>query len=557
MGDRKVVLLGLDGGTFDILQPWMDDGSLPNFKRIEQNGVTGNLESTLPATTPPAWTSSITGKNPGKHGVFDFRDSYFVDARRPLINSNSIRARKIWEILNGHGLKCGVVNLPVIYPPVELDGFMVAGMMTPGQDSDYTYPGDLKQRMLDGIGEYVVNIDIPQYDVEFYKDAVKFFEDLEHSFKKRADAFFWLWDNTEWDLFWMVFILPDRIGHLFAKYLQPGSKFYDLKHSEAIRGHIRDAYILLDGMVGKLLDRLEKSRETDLLVMSDHGLGPTHAWINANTILKEMGLLSLVESESWKKNLFMWAMKMNDHPAVKALIPDALQSFVRGRVRKTRGTLKDELESTIDWDNTKAFFASIACQGVYINTGTKGREATVTPEEYDELRERIKKTFEEITDPETGERIMDWVKYREELYEGDQVKYAPDIVFRAKEYAYLARQHFGHKGWLDTSENIANGFHRQNGIFMALGDRFKKGHKVEGANIPDITPTILHAFGLPVPDDMDGKVVEDAFSAEYMNSHPVSSEAAVDYTAATREDTYSEEEDEDIRERLKGLGYIE
>lgn len=557
MADRKHILLGLDGGTFDMLKPWMDDGSLPNFKRIETEGCTGFLESTNPATTPPAWTSSITGKNPGKHGVFDFRESFFVDANRPLINSRSIRARTIWEILNGHGLKCGIVNLPVIYPPVELDGFMVAGMMTPGQDADYTYPKDLKSKILDGIGEYIVNIDIPQYDVEFYKDAVLFFDDLAHSFKKRAEAFSWLRDNTEWDFLMMVFILPDRIGHLFAKYFQPESSFYNAKHAEDIRGHIRDGYILLDNMVGELLDWIEKNKDTDLLVMSDHGLGPTHAWINVNTILKEMGLLYLNEEESWKKNLMMTAMKIQENPLVKALIPNAIQSEIKRRVRKTRGTLKSDIESTIDWKKTKAFFASIACQGIYLNTGTNGCEPTVTPEEYEPLRQKIRKVLEDMTDPDTGEKIMDYVKFRDELYDGDQLETAPDIVFRAKEYAYLARQHFGQKGWINTSENTPNGFHRQNGIFMAFGDHFKKGYQVEGAQIMDITPTILYSLGFDVPDDMDGKVVLDVFSDEFKKDNPVTFGKAEAYEAADREEAYSEDEDEDIRARLKGLGYIE
>lgn len=552
---RKVILLGLDGATFDLLGPWMKEGILPNMARLAQEGAWGELASTIPPTTPPAWASCVTGKNPGKHGIFDFRESFFFDPRRPLISLDSIKATRLWHLLGRHGLKSAIVNVPLTYPPEKLDGYMISGLMTPSDESDYAYPPEMKGKLLKAIGDYVVNIDIPKYDVEIYSDALRFFKDIRYSFLKRKEAFFHLLDNEPWDFFMIVFIVMDRIQHLFWKYLDPTTRFYTMKIAPQIRDRVIECYRDVDEMFGELLKKIDSS--TLLLVMSDHGFGCTRFWFNANRWAVDLGLLTVRKDISWKKSLFFTLMSWNDSQFVKTIIPSPVQSAIRGKIRAGRSTFVSDVESTIDWEKTRAFFASIPCQGFYVNVKRNGFGIVDPGKEYEDTRSLIREKLYELKDPRSGEKIVDKVYFREEIYQGEQTRLAPDVLFVAKEYSYLGRQLFGSKRAIETSDNLANGFHRSNGILMAKGDIYRTGLRLEGSSIEDITPTILYSLGLPLPDDMDGKILTSLFTEDFAGKTTVQYRPADEFKEREEKQTYSDAEQEKIQARLKALGYIE
>ncbi|MFQ6104064.1 MAG: alkaline phosphatase family protein [Candidatus Glassbacteria bacterium] len=553
---RRAILIGIDGATFDILLPWSREGIMPNLGKAVEMGSHGDLESTVPPTTPPAWASCVTGKQPGKHGIYDFRESFLLDPQRPLVSSRSVKSTKIWHILNASGRKTAIMNVPITYPPEQVDGFMISGMMTPSQDSSYTHPKELKEEIIKQCGDYVVNIDIPQYDVELLDDALRFFKDITYSFQKRRDAFFYLLDEKEWDFFMVVFIIADRIQHLFWKYLFPGSSFYNLAHAPRIREEIFKCYSLLDDMIGRVLEKLDDS--TDLFIMSDHGFGYTEKWFNVNRWLGDLGLLDLRTGEAMKKSLFVAAMSVGESKFVKQVFPNSLQSTIRNRIRRGRGTLNTDIGTTMNWSKTKAFFASIPAQGIFININSKPVEGIVDPgSEYDDLRRRLKEELLNLKDPETGEEVVDRVLFREEVYDGPHAKLAPDILFVAKDYAVLGRQLFGTHRWIETSENQANGFHRSNGIFLSIGKHIKRNHIVSGAHITDVMPTILYAMGETLPDDLDGRVLMDIFDKEYLDINSIRYESAPRFRTDDQDGAYSEKDSDAVRSRLAGLGYIE
>jgi predicted AlkP superfamily phosphohydrolase/phosphomutase len=553
---RRVILFGIDGATFDLLLPWTKEGIMPNLGRALERGSWGDLASTIPPTTPPAWSTCVTGKNPGKHGIYDFRESFHLHPGRPLVSSRSIRSAKIWHILNATGRKTGVLNVPITYPPEEVDGFMISGMMTPSEDSPFTYPTGLKEEIFQKCGDYVVNIDIPKYDVELFDDAMRFFKDMTYCFRKRREAFLYLLDEKEWDFFMVVFIIADRIQHLFWKFLFPGSGFYNLSHAPTIREEIFKCYAMLDGVVGEVLDRLDDT--TDLFIMSDHGFGYTEKWFNVNKWLADLGLLALRGSVSMKKSLFYTAMTFNDSSLVKHLLPGALQSAVRNRIRKGRGTLKTDIDVTLDWGKTSAFFASIPTQGIFINTRTgDGNGIVERGAEYEKLRNILRDELLDLRDPTTGETLVDKVLFREDAYQGPYTELAPDVLFVAKDYAVLGRQLFGARRWIATSENQANGFHRTNGIFISVGSHIKKRNSIKGASIADVMPTVLYAMGESLPDDLDGRVLGEIFDGGFLDTNPIRYEPASKYEAGRAAAVYSEADSQTVRERLAGLGYLE
>jgi predicted AlkP superfamily phosphohydrolase/phosphomutase len=556
MTEHRVFLLGIDGATFDLLGPWMDGGHLPHLKRLTQAGTWGELESTRPPTTAPAWVACVTGTNPGQHGVFDFRESPLLDPRRPLISSRSVSTPPLWRILSRQGRQVGVLNVPVSYPPEPVDGFVVGGMMSPGPQSNYTYPRELRDEL--NAGGYVIDVEIQKYDVEAESDAFRFLDDVETALRRRAEALFHLMEGRPWHFLMVVFVAADRIQHLFWKTMaDPDSPSYRAPAAPRLRARILAIYQVLDEIAGRIVAWVDADGGTDLLVVSDHGFGSTRAWINVNRWLQEQGWLHLKPRAALRKRLFYEGIKLNDSQLVKTLLPESLGRAIRGRIRGGRSVFKTDLDLCIDWPRTRAFFASIPAQGIYINVQREGAGVVSPGAEYDDLRQRIRDRLLALADPRTGERIVDQVWFREELYHGPHTHLAPDVLFAARDYSYLGRELLGTRGVVETSMNWANGFHRLNGVFLAYGPHVRRGLRIEGATMVDVAPTILYDMGLPVPANMDGRVLTEALDPDYVAANPIRHESPLAGTDRSREEGYSAGEQAEIAGRLAALGYIE
>ncbi len=558
MTNHKMLLIGLDGATWAFLQPLMDEGALPHLKAITEGGTWGPLASTNPPTTPPAWTTCVTGLNPGRHGIYDFRESPLKHPRRPLVTSRSAQGPKLWHYANQAGRRVGVLNVPITYPPEPVDAFMIAGMMTPGQESEWAYPRDLKARLQAAIGEYIVDVDIPKYDVEHEDDANEFLNDIVHSFRQRRDAFFWLQSEYQPDFLMAVLIITDRIQHLFWKMMDPAFADYHTDRGRRTRERIVAAYQEVDEMLGQVVAGLDG--HTDLMLVSDHGFGGTRAWFNVNRWLADQGLLTAIAGKALRWRLFNLAWKLDETTLVRTMMPTPWRRAIRKRIRQTRSSFKNDLEGVIDWDRTPAFFASIAAQGIFINEKRAGA-GCVDPADVPALQERIRAGLLALRDPWDGAPVVDAVWFREELYHGPEAQFAPHIIFVARNYATLGRQLLGRGQVIESSLHTFNGFHRPDGIFAALGPSFRAGQRIETARIVDVTPTILCAMGLPVPANLDGRILTEAFRPEVMAETAAPVGGAVPTTTApittVHDDGYSAAEAAEIEDRLRGLGYLE
>jgi predicted AlkP superfamily phosphohydrolase/phosphomutase len=123
--EPKVLIISIDGGSWNVLKPLKKRGVIPHISKLMERGCHGILYSTNPPVTPPAWTSFMTGKNPGKHGIFDFRIYDHFTASDSFALFSKIQSETLWEILNAGGKKVGVINLPLTYPPPPIASFVV------------------------------------------------------------------------------------------------------------------------------------------------------------------------------------------------------------------------------------------------------------------------------------------------------------------------------------------------------------------------------------------------------------------------------------------------
>lgn len=552
--NRKVMVIGLDGATFDLIRPWIEDGTMPTLQRLVKGGASGVLTTTLPPISSSAWVSFATGKNPGKHGLVDFVHPRPNSYQISIVSPQQRASKAIWNLLSDAGRRVGIVGMPVTYPPEEVNGYMVSDFLTPSASDDYTYPPSLADELERAMGGFPL---LPDERYRSTKFTDKFIADMVTDVERRLEGALYLLDNKEADLFFILFWSNDMLQHETWSLLDETHPDHDPRAGERYRSLVVDFHRKLDHAVGRLL---EKAGPEDLvIVMSDHGFGPVHSFFLVNNWLREAGFLKLKKKPLTRLKYALFRLGFAPL-GVFRLVKVLRLGFLRRRFRFQRGggLMKRLFLSfaDVDWARTKAFAVGSFGQ-IYINQVGQRPQGIVQPgKEYEELREEIAAQALELLDPRTGQRVVDRVHRREEIYSGPLVEKAPDLVLQSRNWEYMA---FGHAdfGASHVVEPIVgmSGHHRPDGVVMLAGQGIEAGVELDGANITDLAPTILYAMGIPIPFDMDGRVLTDAFTPDYLSAVKVQYSDELS-ERPTGEGQYSEEDAEEIKERLRGLGYV-
>lgn len=572
MNANKVFVLGLDGATFDLINPWCDSGYLPNIKGLLRESAYGILMSTPDPNSAQAWSSFITGVNPGKHGLYYFvkrkKDSYDVE----LTNASIRKAKSMWRTASEYGKKCIVVNVPMTYPPEEINGILLSGIDAPGTISNYTFPPGLAGELKSEIGGYIIESNaISLIQKGKYLEAL---EELKRNTDNRYHAIKYLMKKYPWELFVVVFVATDRVQHHFWKFMNPSHPLFAQK-DDRLRNGIREIYQKMDEIVGMIRNNLDE--ETTLVIMSDHGAGPsTNKTVYINKWLRSIGLLRYRDEAQPNplKALYVRA-KSTLTWNIQLFLKKTLSQHMKDLLRKHFHELANKVKSyrydlSIDWLRTKAYSWET---GPHIWLNVQGREPQGTVkagDEYEALRDFIIRELRKLRDPETGEEVVGSFNKREDIYHGKYLDEAPDILFEWKNHAYVHRFSRSNKKEapiqilsfedLEFAEFASrpSGIHRGNGILIMNGNGIQKGVSISGAKIEDLTPTILYLLGIDIPKDFDGKILQKAIDQKYWNDFPPCyTESTVGEEKGEPKGVYSGSDTQEIKERLRGLGYIE
>lgn len=549
---NKIVIIGLDGATWDIIHPMIRKGQLPTFKYLIENGSYGNLNSTIPPLSAPAWTSAFTGVNPGKHNIFDFFTIRNDNYELRNVTSNDRKTPAIWNILDTYGMTSGIFNMPMTYPPEAVNGFMVAGLGTPDTNSNFIYPASLKEELKNYLHGLQFSIDVGTI-MGGREDA--FLDELYKVTDIQEKAVHYLYNKYQPDLFMAVFDELDRIQHFFWRHMETSHPLHDPKKSQKYKDAIEDYYQHLDIAMKRFLDTLPE--DTTVMIVSDHGFGGLHKDFYINKYFYDMDILSLklkpplsINTEllrAIKTTLKKLTYKMGVGRWVDRMIPDWL------RLKSLTPTVDTGLGS-VDWSQTKAYFCSLSGQNVWINLKGRQPEGIIEPgKEYEALRDQIIEKLYTIKDPKTSKNIIQKVYRREEIYTEDLVSNAPDLIIDMAE-GYVIQVGLAPEMLMPAMQYklYRSGCHRQHGIFIAIGKDIKKNHQVQNAEIIDIVPTVLYLLNKQIPTYMDGKVLTDILNKELKGVEYQSIQ--VKRTSAIQK--ISEDEEAKIAERLKGLGYM-
>ncbi len=540
----KALVIGLDGGTYRILDPLMAAGHMPNLRKAVSGGARGNLLSTVPPVTALAWPSFLTGKNPGKHGLFGWQERLNADFARPWVNSRKIHGPKLWQLANEQGLRTCLMNVPVTYPPEPLNGTMVSGMLTPGLEARFTYPPELQEALLASVPGYKIDVDVQhtEHDTRDPDGVRRFLREVRSTTRARGEAAQWLLERHPPDLAVVVFEMPDRLQHILWRYIEPASSaHHPPEPGSPPREELLTCYRVLDQEVGRLVNLLP--RDTYLVLLSDHGFGPLDTLVHLNKWLVEQGWLMYDRYRADRRQLVRRIARL----AAKWL-PSSL---------KEKGRRALPQWNTLDWDQTWAYAGLPSENGVFLNVRRREPAGVVYEADYSTLRDEIIEALRCWQDPRTGEPIMRAVYQREEIYRGPFVADAPDIVFELREGYKVS--HLPSRGDLLTDvSSQPHGFHEREGVFAMSGPGIRSDVELTECSIEDVVPTLLYALGLSLPDDLDGCVLLEAFAPTWRSRYPLRSHTAPEAQDRARgRSAYSDEEEEAIAEHLRNLGYLE
>jgi len=522
---KKVLLIGLDGAPYDLVKRWADEGKLPNLKELIRVGAFGVLDSKLDQT-PPAWSSIYTGKNPGKHGVFDFQFRKPGTHEFAPINSTQRDSKDVWELLSEQGLRVGVLNAPITYPTREVNGVLVAGFLTPGEKVSYTFPESLQTELKQAVpGFRHSSADELQLNLQKEKYVQAIYDKVENLGKAAR----YLISRDKFDFFSLIISETDHVQHWFWDKMDEGAgtEYGDV---------VFKTYAAADRVLGDVMN--EYSKDAYVIVVSDHGGERLRRLFHANYFLHSIGMLN------FQRNL----RTRTKRRAYSLGVPQGLYRLIvwtnffplRYLLRPLSLTLKD-----VDWKRTRAY--SFGYGQIYINSN--GDE---------DVRGSIISALLEVVDPENGTKPVVSALRKEEMFSGPHTGEAPDIQlsmaegYEAFPWTSIADRVFGP----NTSRS---GTHSTRGTVLLKGEGVKQG-QIAGAAVTDIAPTILYLMGIAVPADMDGHALTQAFDEKHLRSNPLKTnteeKAGLPGKDDRKEYKLSDEEEATIEKNLRSLGYI-
>jgi predicted AlkP superfamily phosphohydrolase/phosphomutase len=548
---RRLIIVGLDGATFDVIDPLVEEGQLPCMARLIDKGAKAKLLSTIPYATIPAWPSFMTGKNPGRHGVFDF--FALEDGKRRLVSSRDIHSRTLWEILSDDGKRSVVVNVPGTYPPAQINGVLVSGMLTPAE-SPFASPQEAMDLLDQATGGYRINC-------RSHLSGQRLMDDVLDVTDKHERGFLALLEGGDWDFAMMMFRATDVIQH----------HFWDRQDL------VQLCYRVVDRCVSEIVDAFP---DATVFLVSDHGLQGQRWDFHVNKWLLDQGYMyirkgRMAEVSRWQQIAGLEGREElaqgRLHPSrvsrvllrlgitgqsVRKLVPgNWWGSLKRSVPRNIRDHIPagNDLEYEVDWSRSLA-----SAYQLYATESKAIKTLNLDHDEREEVCAELVEGLEQLRNPATNAPIVRRAYRREELYEGPFLRHAPDITLDLHDGYNVTNAFFADE--YVTPRDEIRGCHHREGIFVAFGDDVRQGIKLDSPlSLLDVMPTALHYLGSAVPDDCDGRVVTTELFAPDSEAcqRQIRFEELEGRELATDEGTsYAREEQSEIEARLRALGYL-
>ena len=544
----RVLILGLDGATWSVLDPMRRRGVMPNLDALLRDAAHGVLTSVDPPVTTAAWTSMATGCTPARHGVFDHRYYDAASDRMKVNHSGRVRVPNVWRILSDAGRTSACLNVPGLFPPPQIDGVVVSGMDAPHLDA-----------ALRGSPEFAARLkaEAPGYTLRyFWKRAPQTLEELKANAQATVESFLGRAQGglvadrayPDWSALMVQFQNLDPFQHRVWRYLNVDETGIDAPEWNAAAADVLRG---LDRAIG-LLCELASARGAAVMLVSDHGFGPCEGRVDVNRILVDAGVAHVAgagrklvrRGRQALDRLRLWNAKRGDPTARSASFDQSVAASF-----------------PFDWSRTMAFAPhQDTAAMVYVNSpsrrGTVRRAAPIfTPREVEEARDAAAEALAEARHPETGLRLFPRIIATAEAYGIDPAREGypdlialPDAPFWVRTKLAAAGE-----GWVHADPNLT-GTHRPEGVVALAGAGLTPGRNLE-AQLIDVAPTILNLLGLPIPSHMEGAALGASRAPKLTRLDEPAKQPLGGPHQPNFE--YTAEEQAILEQRLADLGYME
>lgn len=548
----RILVIGIDGATPQLVEAWAEAGELPALRRLMREGAYGTLQAWPNLNSAAAWTSLVTGCNPGKHSIYDFGDIRPWRERRwkPVSGADRQRA-PFWHYLSAAGQKVGLVNVPISYPADPATEFMLAGLDTPATSSPgFAHPPSLVAELREQGIDYHIDLPIPiaaSSEVQHELPAP-----VQQMLEARSRAVLHLMANAQWDVLVAVFVATDRVQHYFWPHM-------DAPLQGDAWTAVRDAYRRIDSFIEDALQIA--GTDSTVLVVSDHGAGPYHptSW-QLNDLFAQLGWLRRgAGAMPWRGRLLERLLLFGQ----RTLPRQRRKALSRALPGLRQLALGQHLHAGIDWSKTRAFAAPYGL--IFVNLRGREPQGIVSAEDYDDVRQQVRDLLLGLHIPQGGSPVVKAVHLREDVFDGPYVGQAADLLVEWDE-ELLSEPWCSRAAGKPVVVQIAKGAragrpwrggHRSHGVFLAWGPHVKVGTRLRRVTHYDLAPTILYLRGLPIPADMDGEVLVDMFTADRLRHNPVQFREGPGESAQAAGGDIDEEGERMVEARLRTLGYIE
>jgi predicted AlkP superfamily phosphohydrolase/phosphomutase len=510
----------LDGGTFKKLTPWLVSKELPFLSRLYSDGCHAKLRVFFPTLSPLEWACFYTGKCPGKLGLFAL--SHVEDLKEStstwhVIDSTAVKSRSFWGILADQGIPVGIVNIPATYPPEELqNGFMISGYLTPPGAKDFFYPKS--------IGPYLSDYKI-ESEFEYLPDKTihikRLVEELTMIVDRRTNSMIRIMGAVSVRLVAVNFKEIDTLQHV------------SWDDDETLLAFMK----FVDSSISRLAHEL---RPSHIIVMSDHGFHEAESeYFYINTWLRQKGLLS--SASGLKGRFWVAAFRL-------AVRLSKRNKLIRRIVISRKHSASKYASLQINTDKSMLYASQ---WGIFFSREMRAGE------DYEGKRRQLKEELLSMVSP-SGYKVFDRVYYREELFQGPFLESFPDLVPVPSPRFMINPNLYENAFDARFDRPYLRGSHKSDpdGVFFISGEGVKPNADLGTLALTDIAPTVLFLFGFDPPSDMDGRVVQEAFSPNFL-ANRTSQVLSVTETELEKERrVYSKEEQEKMTEHLRRLGYL-
>jgi len=537
---KQTVLIGIDGATFAILDPLIVHGVMPFLKEFIASGVRAELRSVIPPLTPPAWTSLVTGRSPGQHGVFDFFRKEAADSQHIcFMTARDVGCETIWEVVDRHGLRATVLNFPLTFPPPRINGHVVPGGWMPWRQLRLgCHPAGLYDRLkaLPGFNPRELAMDMAHEEKVLEGCQRDEYEGWIALHIRRERQWFnvlrYLMQEDPTELTAILFDGVDKLQHLCWRFLDPVyAGELRLPWEQRVRAQCLEYFRQLDELLAEIVELA--GPEATVVTVSDHGFGAQARTFFVNAWLQQRGYLAWADGKG----------------------PRASDTAVLGVGQLARHVY------LLDWERTRAYAAMPSSNGIHIVRPLPPWEggAGGVDGEYEPFRNQLIEELCALKDPLSGEPVVSQVWKREDAFAGPYLELAPDLTLELQDGGLVS---------ILASETVVSprpepsGTHRPEGVFVARGPGIRQGARLSALSILDVAPLVLYSLNLPVPEDMEGRLPTEALEPGALRARPAETvarpeSATVELSHTLVGPVLDEEAEAEILRRLRALGYVE